>query len=210
MNQNKTCTKCKAEKPIDDFSTNSKAKDGKHSWCRTCVNAQRKENKMKYAIAQSAYIKNNPEKVKQWKLAERNKPGYKERKSAQDKAYRERMGEALLVKKRAYIANNKEKIKAGKKREYEKHKQAYVARAYQRLRNIKCLTPPDADKKQIQAFYIEAKRLSAETGIKHEVDHIVPISKGGLHHQNNLQILPWLDNRKKGGKIADIWANRSK
>lgn len=215
MNANKICTKCKKTKLLECFSTNSIAKDGKHSWCRECVNAQRKANKEKYAVTQTKYRKSNPEKIKQWKITSCNKPGFKERKSAQDKAYRIKMGDSLLQKKRDYAANNREKVIASKKRDYENNKQAYIARAYQRLHNIKCLTPPDADKKQIQAFYVEAKRLSVITGIKHEVDHIIPVSKGGLHHQNNLQVIPWLDNRKKGAKInmekiADIWVNRQK
>ena len=33
-----------------------------------------------------------------------------------------------------------------------------------------------------------------------EVDHIVPISKGGLHHQDNLQYLPSLENKRKGNR----------
>ncbi len=40
--------------------------------------------------------------------------------------------------------------------------------------------------------------MTSETGIPHEVDHIIPISKGGLHHQDNLQILTQQENRKKG------------
>ena len=36
--------------------------------------------------------------------------------------------------------------------------------------------------------------------IPHEVDHIIPICKGGLHHPDNLQILTMKENREKGGK----------
>jgi 5-methylcytosine-specific restriction endonuclease McrA len=79
-----------------------------------------------------------------------------------------------------------------------------VARAYARHHKIKCLTPPDADKAKLTWFYEEAKRLTQITGVKHEVDHIIPVSKGGLHHQNNLQILPWFENRVKGAKIMDM------
>lgn len=200
MNANKICSKCKQEKSVSCFSTNSKAKDGLHSWCRDCVNFQRKTNKDKYGIAHRKYIENNPEKVEQWKQASKEKPDFKRKKSESDKRYREKMGDVLKEKKRKYAAENYEKVKQSKKREYEKNKQAYIARAYQRLRNIKCLTPSDADKKKIQWFYDEAKRITLETGMKHEVDHIIPISKGGFHHHNNLQILPWLENRKKGNK----------
>lgn len=49
-------------------------------------------------------------------------------------------------------------------------------------------------------FYAEAIRLTEETGIRHEVDHIIPICEGGMHRPENLQVLPWLENRKKGGR----------
>lgn len=49
-------------------------------------------------------------------------------------------------------------------------------------------------------FYAEALRLTEETDIQHEVDHIIPICEGGMHRPENLQVLPWLENRKKGGR----------
>jgi len=39
------------------------------------------------------------------------------------------------------------------------------------------------------------------TGIQHHVDHIIPLSKGGLHHPDNLQILTAEENLKKGAKL---------
>lgn len=35
----------------------------------------------------------------------------------------------------------------------------------------------------------------------YEVDHIIPLSKGGLHHENNLQYLPKKGNRRKGNSL---------
>ena len=35
----------------------------------------------------------------------------------------------------------------------------------------------------------------------HEVDHIIPLSRGGLHHQDNLQYLTREQNRSKSNKI---------
>lgn len=37
-------------------------------------------------------------------------------------------------------------------------------------------------------------------GPEWEVDHIIPLSKGGLHHPDNLQIIPKIENRKKYNK----------
>ena len=31
--------------------------------------------------------------------------------------------------------------------------------------------------------------MEKKTGIKYEVDHIIPVHKGGRHHPDNLQIL---------------------
>jgi len=64
-------------------------------------------------------------------------------------------------------------------------------------------TPKWADKEKMKAVYIEAQRLTAETGINHEVDHIYPLqgdTVSGLHVENNLQVITMTENRKKGKK----------
>lgn len=61
---------------------------------------------------------------------------------------------------------------------------------------------PSADYDAIKQIYFTARQMSIETGIKYEVDHIIPISKGGKHHQDNLQIITMTENRKKGSKIV--------
>lgn len=41
-----------------------------------------------------------------------------------------------------------------------------------------------------------------------EVDHIIPLSKGGEHHENNLQYLPAEENRTKGHRLIYSAVNR--
>lgn len=53
---------------------------------------------------------------------------------------------------------------------------------------------PDADRNIMKEFYKNCPE-------GYEVDHIIPLSKGGLHHQNNLQYLIMKDNRSKGNRI---------
>jgi len=73
-----------------------------------------------------------------------------------------------------------------------------ITRASRRKREVSW-----ADRKKIRSFYIEAARLTKETGIPHEVDHIIPLkgrTVSGLHHEGNLQILTQEQNRKKANK----------
>ena len=63
-----------------------------------------------------------------------------------------------------------------------------------RRARIKNSTPPDADMQKIKEIY-----LNCPEG--YEVDHIIPLSKGGLHHQDNLQYLTANENRRKGNRI---------
>lgn len=60
-------------------------------------------------------------------------------------------------------------------------------------------TPPDANSKKIQFIYSFCELLS-QLGEDYEVDHIKPISKGGQHHQDNLQILKAELNWEKNNK----------
>lgn len=71
---------------------------------------------------------------------------------------------------------------------------------------MQCATPAWASKKAIRAIYAEAKRLTRETGIPHEVDHIVPIQGSkvcGLHVEHNLQILTKVENVQKHANFSD-------
>jgi 5-methylcytosine-specific restriction endonuclease McrA len=70
-------------------------------------------------------------------------------------------------------------------------KKQISARYMERLRKQ---TPPDADLDAIRQFYKNRPK-------GHEVDHIIPISKGGLHTLENLQYLTIRENRRKSNKL---------
>jgi hypothetical protein len=77
-------------------------------------------------------------------------------------------------------------------KQYKRLKKREVSyRYYQR---IKDQTPPDADIPAIRKFY-----ENCPDG--YEVDHIIPISKGGLHTLENLQYLTIIENRRKSNKL---------
>lgn len=77
-----------------------------------------------------------------------------------------------------------------KKRSKAMHNEAW----HRYMARRKNQTPQDADFKGMQQFYINCP-------CGYEVDHIIPVSKGGSHTLANLQYLTVLENRKKSNKM---------
>jgi hypothetical protein len=57
----------------------------------------------------------------------------------------------------------------------------------------------------IETIYLQRIRLEKRFGIQFHVDHVIPISKGGLHIPSNLQVLPAKLNLKKNSKNSLRW-----
>ena len=53
----------------------------------------------------------------------------------------------------------------------------------------------------IATIYKCAFRLSRCLGIKHHVDHVIPICKGGSPHQQNMRVITGALNMKKNSKL---------
>lgn len=112
------------------------------------------------------------------------------RKAAQAR-YREKNREKIRAGQRAYVRNNLPKVLA-RTRKYQ---------AAKKTSTLRWLT--SADYKQMEGIYEDASRLTKETGIQHEVDHIVPlcgVEVSGLHVPWNLQIITQEANRRKYNK----------
>lgn len=71
-------------------------------------------------------------------------------------------------------------------------------------RDLIGITPKWADKQKIRDIYKACKLITKESGIKHHVDHVIPV-KGkkvsGLHVHTNLAIIKAVDNLKKSNKF---------
>ena len=102
-----------------------------------------------------------------------------------------------------HIKNNPEKRrelrKAYRKRYPEKIKASHARHRAEKLKRVpKWLTKEDI--KAIKEFYAEATRKTLATGVKYQVDHIIPL-KGkhisGLHVPSNLQIITATENMQK-------------
>jgi len=121
----------------------------------------------------------------------------KAKQAAYGKQYRQDNKERIREKNRRWRLANREKVLEYRKREYQKNKAAnYARRAKRRSLKLKA-TLPSSCPKAIQLFYDEAQEISNILGIKMHVDHIRPLSKGGAHHQDNLQVITWCENLSK-------------
>jgi hypothetical protein len=113
--------------------------------------------------------------------------------------------DSVNATRRVYRTENLEYFKQ-KGREYrQKYPHKIVEKEARRNARKLAQTPPDADPKAILAVYEMAARLTRITGASYHVDHVIPLCRGGQHHQDNLvamradwnirkadQIWPWL------------------
>lgn len=92
-------------------------------------------------------------------------------------------------------------------REYrDKDRVSYRLRASKRRAALLQRIPPWADFKKIRLIYAECERLSKETGVEYQVDHVIPLlgkTVSGLHVHNNLQIISAIDNQRKGNSLRE-------
>ena len=58
----------------------------------------------------------------------------------------------------------------------------------------------DEEKARVEHVYWMALDCSAVSGETYHVDHIHPVSKGGQHHPDNIQVMHWQDNLRKGNR----------
>jgi predicted nucleic acid-binding Zn ribbon protein len=127
---------------------------------------------------------NNPERVKEQRNASQKRCPRLE----YYKKYRAERGEIVRAYKRKWASANPDKLLEKTRRRQTAQQHALPI----------WLTKDDIA--AMRAVYRERKRISEQTGVPHEVDHIVPLQGKhvrGLHVPWNLQIIPATVNREK-------------
>jgi 5-methylcytosine-specific restriction endonuclease McrA len=229
MDNYKTCTKCENKFPAttEFFYKQKTGKFGLHATCKTCRNKYNQEycknnpgkhavaskkyyinNKEKCMVVAKKYRVNNPEKVATWQKNNKEKNTVASKKyymnnkgkcAAASKKYYEKNKERILIRRAEYYANNKEKYAVNAKKWWEanpdKRNVYETKRRAEKLDQSPRLTQDE--KHQIDLIY----KKSQELGSDWQVDHVIPLSKGGLHHPGNLQIVTKDYNLQKNDKI---------
>lgn len=100
---------------------------------------------------------------------------------------------------------NRESDRASKSAWQKRNRGAGTANTRRRQCDQAQRTPPWADLGAIKAIYVMAQRARECTGIRFEVDHVVPLrgrSVSGLHVPHNLRLLTRQENMAKGNRYG--------
>jgi len=182
----KTCKKCGVDKPHAEFSKDKYKKDGLRNSCKPCSNEQIKKWREK-----------NPEYHK--KYQEENREYYRE----YNKKWNKENKEHRLEYHKKWNKENKERKSGYNKKWYRDNLHLIKARDQKRRARKKAALPHLSENEKL------ALKLLAEEAVllgpNWHLDHIVPISKGGLHHPDNLQIVKSSYNLSKSNKL---WQTR--
>lgn len=106
-----------------------------------------------------------------------------------------------------WYEQNKEQHLANSKAWYESNKSRKLETVTAREKRCVLATPTWADRELIKKLYELARKLTEQTGIPHEVDHVIPLqgeTVSGLHCQDNLQVITQSENRRKANKLVDL------
>ena len=130
------------------------------------------------------------------------------KKEAVARYYRTDAGREVNRKANArYNKSNKGKEAVKKYRKKDKGKITLRLASSKRRSKIKKASVglTEQQEGEIKQIYLHAVRVTNKLQIPFEVDHIVPISKGGKHEPLNLQVVPRTWKRRKLNKHTEIW-----
>lgn len=182
---------------------------------RRCANGKRwrAENKESYAASRAEKYSKNPHaeraRVNRYRLAhlvkiseskKKDRRDHPEKFAAKDMEYRTKNAESIKVKRAQQYRNNPGQMIARVDEWRKKNKGRVNARTAKLELKKRQAMPGWTNKYAVAEFYEFAAIKSRMTGIRHEVDHIVPLNGKlvcGLHTHYNLQVIPRSENTRK-------------
>ena len=196
----KRCYKCKETKVSAEFDKNVSSKDGHTHDCKSC--AQEKARRIRIKLTKRNTLAGPPDRTGTKKCPDcgetKQKTEFHITRSFTD-GLAGRCKPCGSVRALQWAKDNPAKVNANSAR--------------RKAGKLKA-TPKWEDKSKTQWYYDESQRVTAETGVVHHVDHMVPLnhwSVRGLHWHMNFEVLPGAENMSKGNRFwsGDGWSDWS-
>ena len=175
----KTCSKCGESKPLSEFSSMPRCKDGLHSWCKACLRA----------LAKANY---DPERARQLHAVRQQDPAYRAmKKAASDRWHAEHPDRAKAATdawREAHPDRHRANSRAGTNRRRARERDA-----------VGTYTAADVlaqhDRQKGRCFWCHE-----EAGSVYHVDHVTPLALGGSNGPENIVITCPTCNLSKNAK----------
>lgn len=156
----KTCTRCGVDQPFSEYTKHKLGRDGLRPRCKTCTALENADYRARTSEQRTAYNKRYRAENRERHLAAN---------TAWNQANRERMAAAY----RRYRKNHPDQVAADKRRRREK------------IKNTRHRSYTTAAREQARIAYY-GERCYYCGAPWEELDHRIPLSRGGQHLPSNL------------------------
>jgi len=200
----KVCTKCDQELPVEGFYM---TKGKPHAWCKPCFREARRE-----------YVARNREKVAQTNREQYQKN--REERQKYNREYNQRNREQKNAKARERYWNDPERFRALARdweRENPEHrratKAAYRAGNREKVRghgNARSARKRAAVSVDVVREILGQECLACGARENLQIEHLIPLCRGGLHSEGNLATLCRSCNASKRELTWTEWKHSSR
>jgi 5-methylcytosine-specific restriction endonuclease McrA len=197
----KTCNECGIEKPVSEYDKNKLGRFGLRSECKACRKIYKKErvNRPEHiARIQSPEYKTR-RNAKSRELYKKIPP---EKKAAMSKRWSARMQDPEIKERYRQINKIYRQTPRGR---------AVLRAAEQRRRALELGSSGTFTKDDITLMFKNQKGRCwyCQTKLKrYEIEHRIPLSRGGSNNPSNLVLSCVTCNRSKGAKLPHEWSDR--
>ena len=194
----KICTKCKIEKEFFEFNKNKNLKSGFRSECKKCQSNNYKINKDTYLRRNKIWMLNNKEyrveyKEKYRKNNKENIVEYQKHYHKNNKEYFNKLNSIWYINNKEYVSQRNKKYAKENLHKFKFYNNKRRAMKNNQLGEVYI----DIERKLLLQQHGQCNYCYVSLYDKFHLDHWFPLSKGGLHDNNNLQLLCPSCNIKK-------------